>query len=107
MVDQIRDTAETRGISEREVVEAVEKALNVDRYQRLLKEYNAVAETYDVLSEEYSQSELETKDEFGDLRLLFDVLEVSRDAADERRYAVPRRRAHVVETSDNVDVSRR
>ncbi len=63
----------SKPVSEDEVVEAVEKALNVDRYQTLLKEYNAVAEKQAILSEEFKSTEV--PDELRDLRSRKDELE--------------------------------
>ena len=48
----------SKPVSEEEVVGAVEKALLVDDYQELIKEYNAVAEKYDILSDEFRSSDV-------------------------------------------------
>ncbi|MFB6292868.1 MAG: HalX domain-containing protein, partial [Halonotius sp.] len=70
----------TKSVSKEELLDAVDRALLKDRYEQLISEYNAVAETHDVLSEEYSQSELEAKDEFGDLEDRMESLQADIDA---------------------------
>lgn len=56
----------SKPVSEDEVVAAVEKALAVDRYQELIKEYNAVAEKQAILSDEFRAAEVPS--ELEDLR---------------------------------------
>ena len=46
-----------------------------ERYEQLITEYNGMAETYDILQNEYAGSELETKDEFAELEERMESLE--------------------------------
>ena len=48
----------TKPVSEDDVVGAVEKALLVDDYHALIQEYNAATEKYELLSDEFSSSEV-------------------------------------------------
>ncbi len=52
--------------SEDDVIEAVEKALAVEQYQDLIKEYNAIAEKQSILSDEFRAKEVPA--ELEDLR---------------------------------------
>ena len=63
----------SKPVSEDDVVDAVEKALHVDRYQKLIKEYNAVAEKQAILSEEFRTAEV--PDELSELRAKKEELE--------------------------------
>lgn len=57
----------TKSVSKDELLDAVEQVFLKQRYEERVAEYNAAAETYDVLREAYSRSELEGNEEFADL----------------------------------------
>ena len=69
----------TKSVSKDELLAAVERAFLKERYEECLVEYNGAAETYDVLRNEYSQSELDTKDEFAALEERLESLEAEID----------------------------
>lgn len=56
----------SKPVSEEEVIEAVDKALLVDRYQELITEYNAVSERLDILKKEFGATD--TPSEMTDLQ---------------------------------------
>lgn len=65
----------TKPVSEEEVVAAVERAFLVDYYQELVAEYNAVAEKYDVLVDQFSKEELSNKELFTEFEARMQHLE--------------------------------
>ncbi len=65
----------TKSVSKDELLDAIERVLLKDRYEQLITEYNGMAETYDILQNEYAGSELETKDGFAELEERMESLE--------------------------------
>lgn len=65
----------TKPVSEEEVIAAVERAFLVDYYQELVAEYNAVAEKYDVLVDQFSKEELSNKELFTEFEARMQRLE--------------------------------
>ncbi|MFQ3476742.1 response regulator [Halonotius sp. F2-221B] len=57
----------TKSVSTDELLDAVEQAFLKRRYEELVAEYNAAAETYDVLREAHTQTELDDNEEFAEL----------------------------------------
>jgi DNA-binding NarL/FixJ family response regulator len=57
----------TKSVSTDELLDAVEQAFLKRRYEELVAEYNAAAETYDVLREAHTQTELDDNEEFAGL----------------------------------------
>ncbi|TQQ82883.1 response regulator [Halonotius terrestris] len=65
----------TKSVSKDDLLDAVDRAFLKKRYEDLIVEYNSAAETYDVLRNEYSQAELDAKDEFAELETRLEELE--------------------------------
>jgi len=65
----------TKSVSTDELLAAVEQAFLKRRYEKLVAEYNAAAETYDVLREAHTQTELDDNEEFAELAARLTELE--------------------------------
>jgi DNA-binding NarL/FixJ family response regulator len=74
----------TKSVSKDELLDAVEQVFLKQRYEELVAEYNAAAETYDVLREAYSRSELEGNEEFAELEDRMAELEAEFDETIEK-----------------------
>lgn len=67
IVDMPCDGYLTKPISKDELLDAVERALSIKRYEELISNYNRLSEKYEVLTARYSPRELADKDRFTDL----------------------------------------
>ncbi len=69
----------TKSVSKDELLAAVEQAFLTQRYEELVAEYNAAAETYDVLQATHTQTELDDTEEFAELEARMDELKAEFD----------------------------
>jgi DNA-binding response OmpR family regulator len=57
----------TKPVSKDELIDAVERALSIKQYEKLISDYNRLSEKHDVLTARYSSRELADKDQFARL----------------------------------------
>jgi CheY-like chemotaxis protein len=84
LVDLPFDGYLTKSVSKDELLDAVERVFLKQRYEELIAEYNAAAETYDVLREAYSRSELAGNEAFAELENHMATLEAEFDETVEK-----------------------
>lgn len=65
----------TKSVSKDELLAAVDRVFQKARFEKLVAEYNSVAETYDVLTEHHPQSELDADEEYQALEDRMESLE--------------------------------
>ena len=79
IIDLPFDAYLTKSVSKDELLGAVERVFLKQRYEALVAEYNAAAETYDVLRDAYSRSELAGDEAFAALETRMAELEAEFD----------------------------
>jgi len=84
IIDLPFDSYLTKSVSKDELLDAIEQAFLKRRYEELVAEYNAAAETYDVLRETHTQTELEDNEAFAELEAHMDELKAEFDETIEK-----------------------
>jgi DNA-binding response OmpR family regulator len=75
IIDMPCDGYLTKPVSEDELLDAVNRAFQIDYYEDLIAEYNQLSEKYDVLTSQFSSRELANKDRFTDLEARMEEME--------------------------------